>query len=66
VNGQLYAPAAIPPEERFPDTHWTEGWVGPRASMDVVEGRKIKIPDSVWNGKKNNKASLKLKNNIVI
>ena len=37
VSGQQYAPAALYPQER-PGTHFTGGWVGPRASLD---GRKI-------------------------
>jgi hypothetical protein len=24
-----------------PDTHWIEGWVGPRAGLDAMEKRKI-------------------------
>jgi hypothetical protein len=27
--------------ERAPGTHWTGGWVGPRAGLDIVEKRKI-------------------------
>jgi hypothetical protein len=27
--------------DRVPGTHWIEGWVGPRASLDDVERRKI-------------------------
>ena len=37
VSGQQHAPAAIYPRER-PGTHFTGGWVGPRAGLD---GRKI-------------------------
>ena len=40
VSGQQHAPAALYPRER-PDTHFTEGWVGPRAGLD---GRKISSP----------------------
>jgi hypothetical protein len=29
------------PGERTPGTHWTGGWVGPRASLDAETGRKI-------------------------
>jgi hypothetical protein len=36
----LLYPPPIPPEQ-FPRTHWKEGWVGPRASLDAVEKRKI-------------------------
>jgi hypothetical protein len=29
------------PEERTPGTHWTGGWVGPRADLDIEVGGKI-------------------------
>jgi hypothetical protein len=29
------------PGERAPCTHWIEGWVYPRAGLDVVEKRKL-------------------------
>jgi len=32
VSGQQHAPAALYPQER-PSTHFTGGWVGPRASQ---------------------------------
>jgi hypothetical protein len=34
VGGQLHAPVALPPRNR-PCTHFTGGWVGPRAGLDV-------------------------------
>jgi hypothetical protein len=37
VSHQLHAPAGLPPGEIVPDTHWIRGWVGPKASLDVVE-----------------------------
>jgi hypothetical protein len=37
VSGQLQAPAA-------PRTHWTEGWVGPRARLDTEATGKIILP----------------------
>jgi len=40
VSGQQHAPAALYPRER-PGTHFTEGWVDPRAGLDV---RKISSP----------------------
>jgi len=40
VSGQQHAPAAFYPRER-PGTHFTRGWVGPRAGLD---GRKISSP----------------------
>jgi hypothetical protein len=33
---QIYAPAAFPPEERAPCTHWIGVWVGPRAGLDFI------------------------------
>jgi len=33
MGGQQHAPTALYPQER-PGTHFTEGWVGPRASLD--------------------------------
>jgi len=42
VSGQQHSPAALYPRER-PGTHYTEGWVGPRAGLD---GRKISSPPS--------------------
>ena len=40
VSGQQYAPAALYPPERT-GTHFTGGWVDPRAGLD---GRKISSP----------------------
>jgi hypothetical protein len=44
VSGQLHAPAALPPRERAPGTHWIGGWVGPRAILDAVVKRRIPSP----------------------
>jgi hypothetical protein len=41
VIGQLHSPAALSLRERAPRTHWTGGWVGPRAVLDTVVKRKI-------------------------
>jgi hypothetical protein len=41
VSGQLHTPAALPPRERAPGTHWIGGWVGPGAILDAVVKRKI-------------------------
>jgi hypothetical protein len=30
-------PGRLTPGERTPGTHWIEGWVGPRSSLDDVE-----------------------------
>jgi len=40
VSGQQHTLAALYPQER-PGTHFTEGWVGPRA---VLDGWKISSP----------------------
>jgi hypothetical protein len=37
-------PGCFTPRERAPRTHWIEGWVGPRAILDVVVRRKISRP----------------------
>jgi hypothetical protein len=44
VSGQLHAPAALPPGERAPGTHWIGGWVGPTAVLDAVVKRTISSP----------------------
>jgi hypothetical protein len=36
-------PSHFTPRERAPVTHWIGGWVGPRAILDAVVKRKIKI-----------------------
>jgi len=36
VSGQQHAPAALYPRER-PGTHFTGGWVGPRAGLEGTE-----------------------------
>jgi hypothetical protein len=38
MSGQLHALG-----ERAPSTHWTGGWVDPRATLDNVEKRKFLI-----------------------
>jgi hypothetical protein len=37
MNGQLN-------ERATPDTYWIEGWMGPRAGLDVTVKRKIPAP----------------------
>jgi hypothetical protein len=37
-------PGRFTPRERTPGTHWTGGWVGPRAVLDAVVKRKISSP----------------------
>jgi hypothetical protein len=41
VNPQLHAPAALPPGEKAPGTHWIGDWVSPRGGLVVVEKRKL-------------------------
>jgi hypothetical protein len=41
VSGQHHAPAALYPQGIGPSTHWTGGWVGPRAGLDTEARRKI-------------------------
>jgi hypothetical protein len=36
VSGQLDAPPSLPPVIQPPDIHCIEGWVGPKADMDVM------------------------------
>jgi len=43
MSGQLPIPAALLPGKDL-DTHWIEGWVGPRAGLDAVGYKKRKIP----------------------
>jgi hypothetical protein len=45
VSAQHHAPAALlPPGKGPPGTHWTGGWVGPRASLDTEARGKIVCP----------------------
>jgi len=44
------------PGERAPGTHWLEGWVGLRASLNMVA--KIKIPSLPLLGIKSQSSSL--------
>jgi hypothetical protein len=37
-------PGCFTPRESAPGTHWIGGWVGPRASLDVVVKRKTPRP----------------------
>jgi len=37
-------PGYFTPRERAPGTHWIGGWVGPSASLDAMEKRKIPSP----------------------
>jgi hypothetical protein len=43
VSGLLHASAALCPGKK-PLAPWIGGWVGPRASLDVLEKRKIVYP----------------------
>jgi hypothetical protein len=45
VSGRLHGPAALPSgKSPPPGTHWRGGWVGPRASVDMVSERKFPCP----------------------
>lgn len=46
VSGQLHALAALPPGNN-PDTHWIGVWVGPKASLDVLQKSLLACWD--WN-----------------
>jgi hypothetical protein len=43
VDGEWSAsrPSRITPAENRPDTHWRQGWVGPRAGMDGTDKWKF-------------------------
>jgi hypothetical protein len=43
AGGELSAtrPGRFTPRERIFDTHWTGGWVDPRADLDDLEKRKF-------------------------
>jgi len=43
-------PALFTPGVRAPGTHWTGGWVGPKAGLEAVAKRKIPItaPAGNW------------------
>jgi hypothetical protein len=43
MSGQPHAPVALPPGIE-PLAHCIVGWVGPRASLNVMEKRKITCP----------------------
>jgi hypothetical protein len=44
VSGQCHSPTALYPREITPVTHWTGGWVGPRAGLDTEARREILSP----------------------
>jgi len=44
MSGQRYALATLLPGKESPFTHWIEGWVGSRASLDMVVIRKNPFP----------------------
>jgi hypothetical protein len=44
LSGQFHTPAALPQGKEPPCTHWTGGWMGPRAVLDAVSKRKIPNP----------------------
>jgi hypothetical protein len=44
VSGHVHAPAALPLEETATSALCIGGWVGTRASLDVMEKIKISFP----------------------
>jgi hypothetical protein len=44
VSGQLHIPAALPPGERAPGTHWIGSWEDPRAGLTDMEKWKFLTP----------------------
>jgi hypothetical protein len=44
VSGQRHTPAALYPRGKDPGTHWTGGWVGPRAGLDAGARKKSSAP----------------------
>jgi hypothetical protein len=44
VSGQRHAPAALYPRGKEPGSHFTGGWVGPRAGPDTEDRGKILCP----------------------
>jgi hypothetical protein len=40
VSSEFHAPTTLPPGKEHPQTQWTGGQVGPRASLDAVAKRK--------------------------
>jgi hypothetical protein len=44
VNGQLYAPPALPPEDRTSDVHCILDWMGSKAGLDAMENRNVSYP----------------------
>jgi hypothetical protein len=46
-DGQLHAPAALPPGEIAPGTHWIGGWMGPRDGLEAMDKRQILPPPEI-------------------
>ena len=46
ASGQLCVAATLPPREKTADTHWAEGWMGPRA--DLGDSEKTNISCHSW------------------
>jgi len=43
----LHSLVDLHPRKKDLDTHWTEGWVALRGSLDAVKNRKISAPARV-------------------
>jgi hypothetical protein len=41
MSGQLHAPAALPPGQTDPGTHFIVGWIDPRVDLNVLQKGKI-------------------------
>jgi hypothetical protein len=43
VCGLLHIPAALPPRERAPGTHWIGGWLGPTVNFNPSAVQPVAI-----------------------
>jgi hypothetical protein len=39
-----FMPLPLYTRRKAPDTHWIEGWVGPRAGLDIMERNLLRLP----------------------
>jgi hypothetical protein len=47
VSGQLHVPNALLPDETAPGTHWTGGWMNPRADLEAVEESLLPLQENL-------------------